>query len=137
MGLTTRQVELHINIKGCGIMRIGQFVTLLNTTKETVRHYEDLNLITPKWKNSFRDYGEKDIQDFQVIVELKNFGLTLKEIQLIFNLKNALGCGDKQLVEQVFEQLSNHLQALQQAEEEIKNRRIKLNNVVKQLEDLL
>ena len=118
-------------------MRIGQFVTLLNTTKETVRHYEDLRLITPKWKNKIRDYGEKDIQDFKVIIELKDFGFTLKDIQLIFNLKEALGCGDKQLIDQVFLRLSNHLYSLQQAEEEIKNRRIKLKNVISQLEELL
>ena len=37
-------------------MRIGEFIKLVQTTKDTVRHYEELDLIRPDWKNGTRDY---------------------------------------------------------------------------------
>lgn len=118
-------------------MRVGEFVFLLNTTKDTVRHYEDLNLINPSWKGKSKDYGDKDIQAFHVIVKLKDFGLSLIEIQLIFELKNAFGCGDKKLVKQVLNQLTNQLEVLRLKEEEIHKRRVLLHNEVEKIKELL
>lgn len=118
-------------------MRIGEFVALLNTTKDTVRHYEELNLITPIRKGNNKHYGEKDIQDFEVIMELKDYGISLKEIQIIFNLKHAFGCGDKQLVAKLYNQLTNHLDVLRQEEEEIHRRRINLHNQIESIKGLL
>ncbi len=46
-------------------MKIGEFVTLLQTTKDTVRHYEELNLITPKWNKIIRNLGEKESWIFE------------------------------------------------------------------------
>ena len=118
-------------------MRIGQFVTLLNTTKDTVPHYEELNLLTPTWKNNYKEYGEKEVLNFEVVKELKDYGLTLKEIQMLFNLKQAFGCGDKQLITQFIENLTDHLEKLRQEEQEIHNRRIMLENEIGNLKELI
>ncbi|KQL51470.1 6-phosphogluconolactonase [Heyndrickxia shackletonii] len=118
-------------------MRIGEFIAYLNTTKDTVRHYEDLQLLTPKWKGSMKDYGEKEIQDYQVIKEFKSLGLSLKEIQLLFKLKHSFGCGDSQFINEVVIQLTNHLEVLRQEEEEIKNRRIQLEKQLDEIKELL
>ncbi|MCH1624849.1 MerR family transcriptional regulator [Ferdinandcohnia quinoae] len=118
-------------------MRIGEFITLLNTTKDTIRHYEELNLLTPIRKGNYREYGEKDILDFQVIVELKSMGLSLKDIQLLFELKKALGCGDHMLVKEVYHQLKNHVEKFRQEEEEIYHRRTQLQQEVEKLRAFL
>lgn len=104
-------------------MQIGAFVALLNTTKETVRHYEDLGLLTPaRAANGRRLYGEREILNFKVIRELKALGLGLKEIQLLFELKAAYGCGDQRLIQEVTAQLSDHLAALRREEAELRQR---------------
>lgn len=118
-------------------MRIGEFITLVNTTKDTVRHYEELNLLTPVKNNKIKNYSQKEIVDFHVIIELKDYGLSLKEIQIIFKLKQAFECGNKELVTHVFNQLTGHLNALQLEEEEIRNRRIKLENEINKLKQFL
>ncbi len=118
-------------------MRIGKFVELLNTTKDTVRHYEDLNLVTPKWENHHKEYGEKEILNFHVVKELQEYGLSLKDIQIIFNLKEAYQCGDKKLIHQVLEQLTDHVNNLRKEEEEVRRRRIALENKLKEIGDFL
>jgi DNA-binding transcriptional MerR regulator len=118
-------------------MRIGEFIELLKTTKDTVRHYEDLKLITPKRINSHKEYGEKEIVNFQVVKELKGYGLSLIDIQKIFELKEAYLCGDKKLISQVLKQLTVHLNTLRQEEEEVRKRRITLENEIKGIRNLL
>ncbi|KIL34384.1 6-phosphogluconolactonase [Cohnella kolymensis] len=114
-------------------MKISEFIALLNTTKETVRHYEDLNLVTPKRVKSRREYGQKEVLDFQVILELKGMGLSLKDIQLLFDLKRAIGCGEQGLVREVILHLTNHLEMLRNEEDLLRERRMKLE---KQLEEV-
>lgn len=130
-------MSIVIFTKGELEMKIGEFVTLLKTTKDTVRHYEELNLLTPSWQNNKKEYSEKEILDFQVVKELKEYGFTLKDIQLIFSLKQALGCGDKHLIRQVYQVLTNQLDKLLKEEEELRERRLILENEVKKLKDLI
>lgn len=103
-------------------MRISEFITLLNTTKDTVRHYEELSLLNPIWKNNRREYGDKEVLDFQVIFELKSMGLSLKDIQLLFHLKETYGCGDRKLLHEVVDQLTTHLAELREEESRIHTR---------------
>jgi hypothetical protein len=70
-------------------------------------------------------------------MELKAMGMGLKEIQLMFELKKAFGCGDKQLIAEVVLHLTDHLAALRQAEELLHRRRLNLENELKQVEQLL
>ena len=94
-------------------------------------------MITPIWKKSNKEYGEKEVMDFNVIVELKEYGLSLKEIQIIFKLKRAFQCGDKELVSQVFEKLTEHLDILRREEEALHKRRISLENQINEIKELL
>lgn len=110
---------------------------LLHTTKDTVRHYEDLNLIVPDRLNNRKEYREKEILDFQVIIELKEMGLSLKDIQLLFELKNSLGCGDKKLIDEVLDKLTNHIDFLRREEENIRKRRIQLQSKLEEIKKLL
>jgi len=118
-------------------MQIGEFVARLSTTKETVRHYEDLQLLTPTRVKNRRTYGEKDAADFAVILELKSMGLGLKEVQLLFALKRAVGCGDPQLLTQTVSHLSDHLASLRDQEAELRVRIAQLEMQLAQVKQAL
>lgn len=118
-------------------MRIGEFVKRVKTTKDTVRHYENMELLNPDMVGTRRQYTEKEILEFQVITELKSFGFSLNDIQLIFQLKLAYGCGNQQMVHQLFAQLASQLEVVKKEDIEIKRRRILLEDELKQLEKLL
>lgn len=118
-------------------MKISEFVNKLKTTKETVRHYEDIKLLTPLRHNNRREYGEKEILQFEVIMELKAMGMSLKDIQLLFELKEALGCGDHALLRDVTLILSQHLNSLQQEEEILRQRRLRLQEQLEQINRVL
>ncbi|MCM3004248.1 MerR family transcriptional regulator [Priestia koreensis] len=118
-------------------MRIGEFVSLLNTTKDTVRHYEDLGLITPTRVQNKKYYGEKDKIDFKVIQECKHFGLTLSDIQALFQLKSAYTCGDERFIKEVLEQLSMQVMVLKHEEALIKKRRMCLENELMNIKEQL
>ncbi|RDI45603.1 MerR family transcriptional regulator [Falsibacillus pallidus] len=116
-------------------MKIGKFAELMKTTKHTVRHYEELELLTPEWDGPYKKYGEKEIADFRVILEMKDLGLALVEIQSLFKLKQALGCGDLGLLKQVLNQLEEYAEGLKKQEEDLKARRLILEEELDEIRD--
>lgn len=117
-------------------MRIGEFIKLAKTTKDTVRHYEELDLMRPSWINGTRDYSEKDLNDFHAIKEMQAMGLTLKDIQAIFEIKRNDGCGSEQLLVGVLSSLGNELNLIYEAEEELKKKKLQIQEMMKSLETL-
>ncbi|HET7578642.1 MAG TPA: MerR family transcriptional regulator [Bacillales bacterium] len=115
-------------------MRIGEFTKTMKTTRDTVRHYEDLKLLTPEWQGNRKTYREQDVKDFKAIAEMKQLGLTLKDIELIFQLKRTYGCGSPSLVQKVLGQFSVHLDSVKAEEKQIRRRRRQLEAVIKELE---
>ncbi|MDX8363033.1 MerR family transcriptional regulator [Cytobacillus sp. IB215316] len=118
-------------------MKLGEFISSVNTTKETVRHYEDMNLLQPSWDQNRKVYTKKEIDDFQMIMDLKSMGFSLKDIQLMFDLKRAYGCGNEKLITDVMKQLNNHIDVLKKEEEEILQRRIKLEEEIKMIDSYM
>ncbi len=61
---------------------------MLNVPKETIRYYETLGLINPKRdvNNGYRVYSEVDITKLDLIIRFKQFGFTLKDIKMFFDL---------------------------------------------------
>lgn len=114
-------------------MRIGEFIALAGTTKDTIRHYEDLGLIESKGPDGKRNYTEKHLSDFAVIQELKGYGVKLRDIQSIFKLKRNHGCGNTELIKEVGDSLKLQLDALRQEEMELHNRIRKLEELVEQI----
>ena len=97
-------------------MKIGAFIECVKTTKDTVRHYEELGLLTPRWLGKFKDYSEKDVTDFEVIKEMQALGLNLAHIQQIFQLKRGFGCSSAELLGGIERQLHTILQDLEEKE---------------------
>ncbi|CDO04816.1 zinc-responsive transcriptional regulator [Oceanobacillus picturae] len=114
-------------------MRIGQFIKEASTTKHTVRHYEDLHLLKPSIMNSRRDYGKKELEDFMAIKELQELGLSLKEIQAIFQVKKNMGCGSPELVTEVLKSLQDKEKILLEEEKKLRIKREKITALYKGL----
>lgn len=111
-------------------MKISKFIEVVCTTKDTVRHYEELGILNPvrKEKNA-RDYLEKDVEDFKVIKELQSLGFTLKDIQIIFQIKRETKCNSNELISTVLLKLISRKKSF---EEEL----IEVQEKVQNLEEL-
>ncbi|SET64684.1 DNA-binding transcriptional regulator, MerR family [Oceanobacillus limi] len=117
-------------------MRIGEFIQVVHSTKDTVRHYEELGLIVPKRDSSYRSYQQKDVQDFQAIKEMQSLGLTLKEVQTFFEMKRTNGCGSDQLLQGVKLKLEKKRLEIQEQEKELKNKRLQVEGLISSLDRL-
>jgi DNA-binding transcriptional MerR regulator len=70
---------------------------LFNIGKETLRYYENINLLPNPTRNEsgYRVYSEEDLLRIKFIVRMKNYGFSLREISdLIKNVSNEK-CADQ------------------------------------------
>lgn len=65
---------------------IGELADQFQTTLRTIRHYEELGLISPSRNGNQRVYAERDRVRLQLILRGKRLGFTLDEIAHIINL---------------------------------------------------
>lgn len=67
---------------------IGELAKILNITTKTLRHYEELGLLIPAFKNpitGYRYYLKEHIKEAYIIFSLKKMGVSLKKIKEIKN----------------------------------------------------
>lgn len=64
----------------------GEFASLCNTTKETLRHYHRIGLLNPERiePNGYHSYSDLQVNDFYLIDILKSSGCSLEKIRQIF-----------------------------------------------------
>ena len=69
-------------MKKKNILTTGEFARLCKTTKATLFHYDQENLLKPKHvsENGYRRYGVEQFFDFDMITMLKETGSSLKEV---------------------------------------------------------
>ena len=70
---------------------------LFNIGKETLRYYESINLLPNPTRNEsgYRVYSKEDLLRIKFIVQMKNYGFSLREIaDLIKNVSNEK-CADQ------------------------------------------
>lgn len=67
--------------------KIGEVVKKLHISKETIRYYERIGLLTnpARERNGYRLYTESDINIIWFILIAKEFGFTLKEIKILIS----------------------------------------------------
>jgi DNA-binding transcriptional MerR regulator len=65
---------------------IGELADQFQTTLRTIRHYEELGLISPSRNGRQRVYTERDRVRLQLILRGKRLGFTLDEIAHIIDL---------------------------------------------------
>ena len=61
----------------------GRFAALVGTTKETLFHYDEIELFVPKRRgtNGYRYYAMDQMETFDVIGMLRELGMPLAEIR--------------------------------------------------------
>ena len=68
------------------LYKIGKFSRLVNVPVKTLRYYDEINLFKPQeiyLISGYRYYSEKQIDDLEVILSLKEVGFSLEEIKKI------------------------------------------------------
>jgi DNA-binding transcriptional MerR regulator len=65
---------------------IAQIAAEFAVTHRTIRHYEDLNLISPERRGTERVYHRRDRTRLNLILRGKRLGFTLEEIRTIIDL---------------------------------------------------
>lgn len=69
---------------------IGEVAALLGITPKTIQHYDQIGLLTPSARdtNNYRLYDMTQVTQLQQILRLKQFGLSLKQIEIILKSEN-------------------------------------------------
>lgn len=68
--------------------KIGEFSKLVNAPVKTLRYYDEISLFKPKEVDIFSNYRyylESQIDDLNIILELKEAGFMLEEIKKYWN----------------------------------------------------
>lgn len=64
-------------------MKIGKFAELNHVSKDTIRHYMDMEIILPEKKGGVYDFGDPCQKSLDEILYLKDMGFSLIEIKAI------------------------------------------------------
>lgn len=63
---------------------IGEVAELFDVTTKTLRHYEELGLLSPeREENDYRRYGPQDVLRVQRIRQLQTLGMSLRQIKAV------------------------------------------------------
>ena len=118
------------------LYKIGEFSKLVNVPVKTLRYYDEINLFKPQeidLFNGYRYYSEKQIDDLEVILSLKEVGFSLEEIKKNKNnYTEALMQKKKEELMLEQENLENKIRKLDYLRSKIKNNHIVINGEVKE-----
>ncbi len=84
------------------------FAELFSIGKETLRYYESINLLPNPIRNEsgYRIYSEEDLLRIKFIVQMKNYGFSLKEIaDLIKMVRNEKCANQDKLVNYIYNKI--------------------------------
>jgi DNA-binding transcriptional MerR regulator len=95
-----RGVRSMVNEKIQKTMLIGELAKRTGLSRDTIRFYEKIGLITVSNKsrreNNYKDYSDGVLNQLQVVQQLKGFGYTLPEIGELISLyeEDLITCAD-------------------------------------------
>lgn len=79
---------LDLTSLGDDHMKTTEFCQLAHTTRDTLRHYDSLGILTPyRTQNGYREYTLDDVTAYTIIQNLKLAGLSLDEIAQVRSLQ--------------------------------------------------
>ena len=118
------------------LYKIGEFSKLVNVPVKTLRYYDEINLFKPQEIDLFsgyRYYSEKQINDLEVILSLKEVGFSLEEIKKNKNnYTEALMQKKKEELMLEQENLENKIRKLDYLRSKIKNNHIVIIGEIKE-----
>lgn len=76
-------------------MKINEVEALVGITKKNIRFYEEQGLLSPKRnaENSYREYGDEEVQTLRRIKLLRKLGLPIEEIRQMFSSTHTVADG--------------------------------------------
>jgi len=100
-------------------MQIGEVATRTGLSLRTIRHYEEVGLVTPSARSQggFRLYTEHDVQRLMVIRRMKPLGFTLDQMRDLLAATDRLESGET-VSGQEHARLLERLRGFEQAAEE-------------------
>ena len=100
----------------------GEFAKLCNVKKQTLFHYDDIELFSPEIKdeNGYRYYSVQQFEVFNVILILKEIGMPLKEIKYYLDNKTPDALID--LFENKITQVNKEIENLKRIRKFMKNK---------------
>lgn len=125
------------------IIKISEFATCTDLSKDTIRYYEKMGLLHPELKNKHREYNEEHIEIISAIRKLKQCGFSLQEINMLFEWSQNTDENDElteaeiQNVQQLKILFQNKYKQMIQRENEIKQIKQVLLRVDHKIEQLL
>lgn len=112
-------------------MTTGEFAKMVGVTKDTLFHYDDINLFSPEivGENGYRYYSINQAETLDTILILKDLGMPLKEIREFIKNRNA----DRfiELFTEREQQIDKEIFKLQSMKEWIAQRRQKIEIAAK------
>ena len=106
--------------------KIGDLAKKLNISTDTLRYYEQHNLLQPAARSSsgYRLYDEHNIQEMQFILQAKQVGFTLAEISQLLSIRvdrTRYSCSDvKSYTTQKLQQVEAKIAELSQIQQGLK-----------------
>lgn len=107
-------------------LKTAEFALLCGTTKDTLIHYDEIDLLKPHHvtENKYRYYNINQVEEYFTISGLKNLGFSLQDIKAKLQHSSASSYCD--LLEQQEETIENKIQELEQTKESIASHRTEI-----------
>ena len=76
-------------------MKINEVEALVGITKKNIRFYEEQGLLSPKRnsENSYRDYGDEEVQTLQRIKLMRKLGIPIEDIRIMLTGSHTVADG--------------------------------------------
>ncbi len=110
-----------------GLLTTGEMARLTHSTLRTVRFYEEEGLLEPAERscNGHRLFDERELRKLQLILDLREAGLSLGDIKTLFQLKAHAGSAPDAsremacFLEQQIEEMQRKIATLRRLREEL------------------
>ncbi|WP_297130565.1 MerR family transcriptional regulator [Terrisporobacter sp.] len=107
--------------------KIGELVNLYNVGRDSIKYYEDLKILNPsRDKNGYRIYDINDICKLNLIRELRNLNIPMKEIKIYLEDRNIEST--KNMLEKEISIIHEKIDYLEKQKNNLKNRLRVINN---------
>lgn len=118
------------------LYKIGEFAKLTNIPVKTLRYYDEINLLKPEEIDLFsgyRYYGDKQKEDLEIILALKEAGFSLEEIKKNKdNYSDEIMLLKKETLLREQERLDERIKKLDYLRNHIRDKKIILNGNIKE-----
>lgn len=119
------------------LLKIGEFAERGGVSRRSLRHYEELGILTPERRTSgrFRLYSENDLFKLEIIKVFKELGFSLEEIKKILDRPQGKPEDREAHLNHSQDVLQNQLTGVSERLEKLKKRRELIEGGLEALEE--